>query len=177
MNCNSWGGANAAISPLLRYTLQAGRRAGDLGVTSRLTPRWFTRARESQPLDIRGTSSAKRYYSMWVKVAKLDSIVGRLLSYISLCLWSICEKIHFLFKKNTIWFNLLQTNEKSFLAQVPSLHGSFPVLCSSTNCSDRHGCQRWPTYRRGHRHLLGHVTEISALCRHSCCCLATCSDY
>lgn len=33
------------------------------------------------------------------KVAKLDSIVGRLLSYITLCLRNICEKLHLLKKQ------------------------------------------------------------------------------
>lgn len=170
-------------------TLQAGRQAGDLGVTFHLTPMWFTRAHESQPLNIRGTS-VKRYYSMWVKVAKLDSIVGRLLSYISLCLRSICEKNSLSLKKNTIWFNFLQIHRKSeppglyrsspntpFLAQAPSFHGSFPVLCSSRNCGDGHGCWRWPMYHKGHRHLLGCVMVTFALYRQSGCCLATHSGY
>lgn len=42
------------------------------------------------------------------KVAKLDSIVGRLLSYISLCLRNICEKLHLLKKQ------LQQQQQKHF---------------------------------------------------------------
>lgn len=88
------------------------------------------------------------------KVAKLDSIVGRFLSYITLCLHNICEKLHLLKKqqkkkKNTLISFLLVKRKieppglcsislnTPFLAQVPSLHGSFPVLCSSTNCDNR----------------------------------------
>lgn len=97
MNHNIWGRANTGILLLLRFP-PAGRGAGHLGVTFYFTPMLFTRACESQPLDIRGTR-VKRHYSMWVKVAKLDSIVGKLLSYISLCLGSICKN----FSKKTIF--------------------------------------------------------------------------
>lgn len=132
---------------------------GHLGVTFFLTPRWFTGARESQPLDIRGTHVFN--YSVWVKVAKLDSIVGKLLSYISLCLGSICKNSTFskkilfdlIFYKyaenmnHVDFIGVLPTHH--FLAKAPSFNGIFPL--QQCKFSGGYGCCRWPTHYWGSR--------------------------